>query len=94
MLVLVSEVDRSGVEGRIVNNIEGLQSHEILPPQTDTQQQGGLEGGGREDWREDWREKAREGCVRRGRGSPTGREELECLSSGSNFRIDQCLLHK
>ena len=56
MLVLVSEVDRSGVEGRTVNNIEGLQSHEILPPQTDTQQQGGLEGGGREDWREDWRE--------------------------------------
>ena len=45
MLVLVSEVDRSGVEGRTVNNIEGLQSHEILPPQTDTQ----LEGGGREE---------------------------------------------
>ena len=45
MLVLVSEVDRSGVEGRIVNNIEGLQSHEILPPQTDTQLEGGLEGG-------------------------------------------------
>ena len=52
MLVLVSEVDRSGVEGRTVNNIEGLQSHEILPPQTDTQLEGGLEGGGREDWRE------------------------------------------
>ena len=50
--MLVSEVDGSVVEGRTVNNIEGLQSHEILPPQTDTQ----LEGGGREDWREDWRE--------------------------------------
>ena len=56
MIVLVSKVDRSGVEGRIVNNFEGLQSHEILPPQTDTQLEGGLEGGGREDWREDWRE--------------------------------------
>ena len=49
--MLVSEVDGSVVEGRTVNNIEGLQSHEILPPQTDTQLEGGLEGGGREDWR-------------------------------------------
>ena len=79
--MLVNEEDKSGVEGSTVNNIEGLQSHETLPPQTDTQQEGGLEGG-------------LEGCVRRGRGSPTGREELECLSTGSNFRIDQRLLHK
>ena len=47
--MLVSEVDGSVVEGRTVNNIEGLQSHEILPPQTDKQLEGGLERGGRED---------------------------------------------
>ena len=49
MLVLVSDVDRSGVEGRTVNNIKVLKSHEILPPQTDKQLEGGLERGGRED---------------------------------------------
>ena len=52
----MNEEDKSGVEGSTVNNIEGLQSHETLPPQTDTQQEGGLEGGlegrGRGDWRE------------------------------------------
>ena len=49
--MIVNEVDRSRVEGRTVNNIEGLQSHEILPPQTDTQLEGGGRTGGRREGR-------------------------------------------